>query len=125
MIPIGRWLIIASIVAMGGCGHSGLPATPLFAGVEGSTYSQGTRLIQDRLNGRFPIGSSAAKLREYLQQQGLQVEAATRSSTPNSGIASFKYNGSVCGSQVRVRWEWDSAGRIESIYALYSDTGCP
>jgi hypothetical protein len=124
MMPT-RWLIIASTVALVGCGRSGLPATPLFAGVEGSTYSEGTRLIQDRLNGRFPAGTSAAKLREYLEQQGLRVEPAARSPTPNGGVAFVKYNGSVCGSQVRVTWKGDAAGRIERIDALYSDTGCP
>jgi hypothetical protein len=125
MITNGRWLIVALLVALGGCGHSGLPATPLFVGVEGNNYAQGTRLIQDRLAARFPTGSSVRELKDYLEQQGLQVGPAARSSTPNRGVASFKYGGSVCGSQVRVNLEADAAGKVESIDALYSDTGCP
>jgi|KBSMisStaDraftv2_1062788.scaffolds.fasta_scaffold51109_3 hypothetical protein len=116
-----RWVIIASAFATIGCEPSTLPATPLFKGV--GDYRQGTRLIQDRLNAQFPKGSSTAKLEDYLRQQGLDV--GKHPTTPTSGVASFKYTGSVCGSQVRVSWKGDSAGRVESIDALFSDTGCP
>jgi hypothetical protein len=125
MITNGRWLIVALLIALGGCGPSGLPATPLFVGVEGHDYAQGSQLIQDRLAARFPTGSSVRELRVYLEQQGLQVEPTARSSRPNSGVAFFKYGGPVCGSQVRVGWEANAAGKVESINALYSDTGCP
>lgn len=121
MRPDIRWLIFASVFATLGCGPSALPATPLFKGV--ADYRQGTRLIQERLDARFPRGSSTAKLKEYLRQQGLDV--GKPSPTEASGLASFKYSGSVCGSEVRVRWKGDQAGRIESIDALFSDTGCP
>ena len=116
------------LVALVGCGsseHSGLPDTTLFVGVDGADYSQGTRLIQDRLTARFPPGSSVSKLRDYLGQQGLQVEPSAPSSTPKSGVASIKYGGPVCGSQVRVSWEGDVAGKVQRIDALYSDSGCP
>jgi hypothetical protein len=125
MKPNARWLIAAVPVALGGCGHSGLPATPLFVGVEGTSYSQGSRLIQDRLQARFPTGSSERKLRAYLKQQGLQVARTALSSTSRGGAASFKYGSSLCGSRVRVSWESDAAGKIESIDGSYSDTGCP
>ena len=125
MIPSSRSLIAISLVALGGCGHSGLPATPLFVGVEGNSYAQGSQLIHDRLAARFPVGSSARELENYLAQQGMAVESAASSPTPNSGVASFKYSGSVCGSQVRVTWEADGAGKVKKIDALYTDTGCP
>ena len=120
-----RWRIIPLLIALAGCGPSSLPATPLFAGVEGHSYAEGTRLIQHRLAARFPTGSPMQGLKGYLQQQGLQIEPTARSSTPNSGAASFKYNRSVCGSQVRVSWEADAAGKVASIDASYSDIGCP
>jgi hypothetical protein len=127
MNPTARSLL-AFLFALPGCersGHSRLPDTPLFVGVEGADYSQGTRLIEDRLTARFPSGSSVRELRDYLRKEGLQVEPAAPSSTPNSGVASVKYGGAVCGSQVRVSWEGDAAGKVRSIEALYSDTGCP
>ena len=120
MIPDRRWLIAPLLIALGGCEPSGLPATPLFAGVEGHSYAEGSKLIQDRLSARFPPGSSVRELESYLEQQGLQT-----SSTPTSGVALFKYSGTVCGSQVRVSWEADAAGKVASIDASYSDIGCP
>lgn len=125
MIPNRRWLIVPLLIVLGGCEPSGLPATPLFVGVEGHSYAQGSELIQGRLSARFPTGSSVRELKGYLEQQGLQIEPTGRSSTPNSGVAFFKYNGPVCGSQVRVSWEADAAGTVKSIHALYGDTGCP
>jgi hypothetical protein len=125
MMRISRWPFMALLIALSSCGRSGLPATPLFDGVQGTSYAQGTRIIQDRLTARFPTGSPEGKLRQYLKQQGLRIEPAPRSLTPNTGVASFKYRGSVCGSQVRVSWRADAAGRVESIDALYADTGCP
>lgn len=119
--------MIALLVALSGCGHannSGLPPTALFNGVEGKSYAQGSQIIQDRLATLFPAGSSVRELRNYLQQQGLQIADANRS-TPMSGVASFKYGGFVCGSQVRVNWNAGAAGKVETISALYADTGCP
>lgn len=110
---------------MSGCGHSDLPSTPLFADVAGSPYVQGTQLIQSRLDARFPKGSSAQALAAYLEQQGLRVERAPEGSNPNIGTASIKYGGFPCGSQVRVRWGTDAAHSVESVDALFSDTGCP
>jgi len=121
----GRWFMLLLLVGLGGCGPSGLPATPLFVGVEGHSYAQGSRLIQNRLAARFPEGSSVRELTDYLEQQGLQVEPIARPSTPKTGAASFKYDGAVCGSQVRVSWEADGAGKVKSIDAFYGDTGCP
>lgn len=122
MGPNARWLIIASVFATIGCEQSTLPATPLFKGV--ADYRHGTRLIQDRLNAQFPKGSSTAKLEDYLRRQGLDV--GKHPATPTSGVALFKYSGSfLCGSQVRVVWKGDPAGRVESIGALFGDTGCP
>ena len=121
MRPSARWLIIAATFVTVGCEPSALPATPLFEGVK--DYRQGTRLIQERLNARFPKGSSTAELKEYLAQQGLNI--GEPSPTATTGIASFKYSGSICGSQVRVSWKGDPAGRVESVDALFSDTGCP
>ena len=124
----GRWLIVPLLIALAGCGRSpsdDLPATPLFVGVEGRSYAQGTQLIRHRLAAQFPAGSSVHELRNYLEQQGFQVERTAHSSTPNGGEASLKYGGPICGSQVRASWEADGAGKIESIDALYSDSGCP
>lgn len=119
--------MIALLIALSGCGNagnSGLPRTPLFNGVEGKNYAQGSQLIQNRLTTLFPTGSSVRELRNYLQQQGLRVEPAERS-RPTSGAASFKYGGFVCGSQVRVNWNANAAGKVQTIDALYADTGCP
>ena len=129
----GRSLIVSLLIALAGCGSSDLPsdlasdlpATPLFVGIEGHSYQQGSRLIQHRLIARFPTGSPVRELRDYLKQQGLQVGPAARPSTPNSGVASFKYGGPICGSKVLISWNADAAGKIESIDALYTDTGCP
>jgi len=119
-----KWSVIPLLVALSACGHSGLPATPLFVGVEGKNYSEGTRLIQGRLRARFPKGSSEGKLGEYLKEQGLRVERVADPSASISGVASIKYGSSFCGSQVRVSWTADAAGKIESVEAMYSDTGC-
>jgi hypothetical protein len=122
MRPSARWLIIASALAAIGCEPSTLPATPLFKGVV--DYRQGSRLMQDRLNAQFPKGSSTADLEGYLRQQGLDF--GKDPATPTSGVALFKYSGSfLCGSEVRVIWKGDPAGRVESIKALFSDAGCP
>jgi len=116
---------IVFLIALAGCGHSGLPATPLFVGVDGSNYSQGTKLILSRLQARFPNGSSEGKLAAYLERQGLRVEQVERAPHPPTGSASFKYGSVVCGSQVRISWSADKAGKVQSIDALYGDTGCP
>jgi hypothetical protein len=123
MKPIARLMI--ALVGLSGCGHSGLPATPLFDGVEGANYAEGTQLIQDRLQSQFPAGSSERKLTEYLRQQGLKVVRTTGSSGRISGEASVKYGSSFCGSQVRVNWTAGMTNKVESIDTLYADTGCP
>jgi hypothetical protein len=125
MVPNGRWLVVSLLIALSGCGPSGLPATPLFVGVTGDSYAQGSRVIQARLDARFPTGSSVRDLKDYLEQQGLEVEPTARSSTQNSGAASFEYGGPLCGSRVRVVWESDGAGKIKRIDVVYGDTGCP
>lgn len=120
--------LLALLIALAGCWQSdrGLPPTALFEGIEkGTDYVAGTQLIQRRLQTRFPKGSSDLQLTEYLKQQGLKVERVTKPSGAVSGVASFKYGGPVCGSQVRIQWETDATRKIEMIDSLYSDTGCP
>lgn len=65
------------------------------------------------------------ELKSYLEQQGLQIEPNSSPSKPNSGVASFKYGSPICGSQVRVSWEGDETGKVESLHAIFGDTGCP
>jgi len=120
--------LIAWLFALAGCQPSdhGLPRTALFEGIEkGTDYAVGTQLIQRRLQTRFPTGSSELQLNEYLKQQGMKVERATKLTGSVSGVASFRYGGPVCGSQVRIQWEADAKHRIETVDGLYSDTGCP
>jgi hypothetical protein len=105
-------------IALMGCEATALPDKPLFLGVAGTSYKKGTALIQSRLQSRFAEGSDEQKLAYYLEQQGLRVDRTDR-------IASIRYGGSICGSQVRVNWTVNSAHSIVSIDALYSDTGCP
>ena len=120
-----RWSIAPLLSALSGCGHISLPDTPLFDGIDDMDYSQGSRLIQGRLEAEFPKGSSDLKLLYYLEQQGLRVVRTEHSSASSTGVASFKFGGFICGSQVRVIWDADAARTIQSIHALYSDTGCP
>lgn len=123
----GRWPV-ALLLALTGCGHSaptGFPATPLFVGIAGESYLEGTRLLQGRLDAQFPRGSAEHNLAQYLAHQGLSVERKGRPSGPVSGLATFKTVGAICGSEVLVDWAADSKGKIESINALFSDTGCP
>lgn len=108
-----------------GCKQQGLPATPLFAGVEGSTFQQGSAMIQQRLDARFPKGSSARALAAYLEQQGLILVRPVGGALPTTGSAQAKVRGFVCGSQVRVDWKADKDQAVERIFALYGDTGCP
>ena len=120
-----KWLALLLPSFLSGCGPARLPATPLFAGVAVSKYSDGTKLIQDRLRSEFPTGSSQDRLVAYLSGQGLLVERPARLTPPASGLASFKTGGFPCGSQVRVGWMIDSVDSINTIDVLYGDTGCP
>lgn len=103
----------------------GPPSTPLFSGVQGKSYAEGTQLIQNRLITQFPKGSSEAALEKYLKQQGLQIETNSRLPEPYAGLASVKYGGSICGSQIRVIWMAKEPGKVDRIDALYGDSGCP
>ena len=125
MQPSARWQILLLLALGSGCEHSGLPNTPLFVGIEGAGYWRGTRMLQARLKSHFPTGSSDRQLTAYLQQQGLGVERDDRRSLPITRTATFKYSSLVCGSQVRVSWVANAAHAIQSIDALYADTGCP
>jgi hypothetical protein len=118
-----RLLLLPLLIVLHGCGPSGLPRTPLFAGVQGADYREGTRILQTRLEAQFPQGSSEPALAKYLAEQGMLVERGKPASA--TGVASFKTSGFPCGSQVRVTWVADSAHAIHSIDALYGDTGCP
>jgi len=120
-----HWPIIPLLIAVSACEHARLPATPLLVGVEGKNYAEGTRLIQRRLQARFPKGSSERKLQEYLAQQGLKVERTARPSEPYSGVAYLRYGGPICGSQVRVIWSSDEVQKLQNIDAIFGDTGCP
>ena len=125
MKPQVRLSGILLLIAASACAQFGLPSTTLFAGVEGKTYSEGTRLLQGRLQARFPIGSSERKLKAYLEQQGLRIETTAGQPEPISGVARIRYDAPICGSQVRVSWVADKANNIQSIDVLYGDTGCP
>lgn len=105
--------------------QDGLPATPLFAGVENLDYAVGERLILERLQRQFPPGSSARQLSEYLEQQGLRTEGDRRIGSITRGVASLRFGWSICGSQVRVSWAANAANELQSVEVLYSDTGCP
>ncbi|WP_374147940.1 hypothetical protein [Sphingomonas sp. 28-63-12] len=112
------WPMTILSFALMGCGSSALPDKPLFVGVAGTDYEQGTALIRSRLQTRFPEGSAEQKLAHYLEQQGLRVDRAERE-------ASVRYDRFPCGSQVRVNWTVNSTHSIATVDALYSDTGCP
>ncbi|HMO75773.1 MAG TPA: hypothetical protein PKD99_17795 [Sphingopyxis sp.] len=117
--------LIAMIVAtLSACGNSGLPDNPLFAGVERSTYSDGTMLLQERLTARF-YGSPEQELEKFLKEQGFEVKHPEQGSMSVSRVASYKFGASFCGSQVRIVWAVDATGKIRNIDALYTDTGCP
>jgi|GEM_PF-1553485 len=118
------WSILPLAAVLTACGQTRLPATPLFAGLDGTSYAEGTRLIKQRLLARFPNGSPERGLQAYLAQQGLHVEHVARPSEPDSGTAVFTYGGPVCGSRIRVIWSADGSGRIQNIDALFGDTGC-
>ncbi|WP_428679656.1 hypothetical protein [Sphingopyxis sp.] len=127
-LPMGaesRFVIVAMIVALGGCGKSDLPDDPLFVGVENLNYADGTKIIQERLQTRFPKGNAEQGLKDFLTEQGFEIRAQANQSASPSRIASLKFGAFFCGSQVRVIWEADAVGRIENIEARYADTGCP
>ncbi|WEK46492.1 MAG: hypothetical protein P0Y56_16015 [Candidatus Andeanibacterium colombiense] len=115
-------IFVASLAVLSGCRSSGLPNAPLFDGVDGMNYARGTQIMQDRLQSHFPVGSSDRKLATYLEQQGLRIE---HSSPSDEHIASLKYGGPICGSQVRVQWVADNDHVIRSMDVIYTDTGCP
>ena len=103
-----------------------LPATPLFAGVANLDYSEGERLLQERLQRQFPPGSSARQLSEYLRQQGLRIEMDRRDPVHNAGVAYVRFGESIiCGSEVSVRWAANAANELQSVDVMYGDTGCP
>jgi len=120
-MQVTRILLAALVCSLIACGPSGPPATPLFNGVEGKNYAEGTQLIQDRLTTRFPKGSSEAALRKYLEEQGLQIETNSRLPEASAGVASVRYGGSICGSQIRVSWLANEDGKVDRIDALYVD----
>jgi hypothetical protein len=120
-----RFIIAAMIASLSGCSKSGVPNDPLFAGVENSTYADGTKLIQERLQTRFPKGNPERGLKDFLTEQGFEVSYPAHQSASASRVASLKFGASFCGSQVRVIWEADAVGRIENMEARYTDTGCP
>lgn len=125
VMQVSRFPFAAIVSLLGACGPSGPPSTPLFNGVQGKNYAEGTQLIQNRLTSRFPKGSSEAALKRYLEEQGLQIELNSRLPEPYAGVASVKYGGPICGSQIRVSWIANEAGKVDSVEALYSDSGCP
>lgn len=116
--------LIFSLLSLTGCLAQGLPTTPLLAGLGGETYAQGTRDLQQRLNARFPKGSSPAALARYLEDQGLGIDTGPIVGEW-SGRASIRTSGIICGSQVVVSWAVDKAKTIQSLDAMYADTGCP
>lgn len=124
-MQVSRSLLAALASLLSACGPSGPPSTLLFSGVQGKSYAEGTQLIQNRLTTRFPKGSSEAALKNYLEEQGLQIETNSRLPEPYAGVASVKYGGPICGSQIRVSWMTNGAGKVDSVDALYSDSGCP
>ncbi len=125
VMQVSRILFAALVSLLGACGPSGPPPTPLFSGLEGKSYAEGTQLSQNRLSKRFAKGSSEAALKKYLEEQGMQIETNSRLPEPYAGLASVKYGGSICGSKIRVIWMANEAGKVDSIDALYSDSGCP
>lgn len=124
-MPASRILLAALVSLLSACGPSGPPSAPLFSGVQGKSYAEGTQLIQNRLTTRFPKGSSEAALKKYLEEQGLEIMTNSRLPEPYADVASVKYGGQICGSQIRVSWTANGAGKVDSIDALYSDSGCP
>lgn len=130
MFPIGRWLSMMRTWPSGGlfwvlsaCGNYGLPNTELFQGVDNGNYEEGRLLLTQRLEARFPAGSSALELRDYLQTQGLSVDSLPAEN--GAASASYKFGAQICGSQVRVVWEADKLNRLRALEAVYGDTGCP
>jgi hypothetical protein len=118
------WMILPLLCMLTGCGRQSLPNTPLFAHVSSANYADGSHLIQQRLDGLFPHGSSPAALARYLKEQGLALDEGATTER-RSGSASFRNWGPICGSQVRIVWETDEANTIKSISTTFSDTGCP
>ncbi|KQM98806.1 hypothetical protein ASE78_06155 [Sphingomonas sp. Leaf25] len=119
-----RWLLASMLVLPGGCQllpggcqQSGLPATPLFAGIEGMAYRRGEAMIRDRIEARQMRGGPERALISYLETQGLQID-------PNRKSASVKFGGPLCGSRVRIDWETNRTGKIATMFVLYADTGC-
>jgi hypothetical protein len=72
-MQVSRILLAALASLLSACSPSGPPSTPLFSGIQGKSYAEGTQLIQNRLTTRFPKGSSEAALKKYLEEQGLQL----------------------------------------------------
>ena len=119
-------LVLPALALLAGCSHSGLPDTPLLAGIERQDYAAGSGMIEGRLRARFPAGSSDRQLAAYLQQQGLRLEPGEGASPGAiTGRAVIREEGVVCGSQVWVDWTADAAHRIGRIDVRYTDTGCP
>lgn len=130
MFPIVRcvsmmrtWPSGGLLLVLSACGNYGLPNTDLFRGVDKGNYEEGKALLTQRLEARFPAGSSALELKDYLQTQGLSID--TLPAEKGVASASYKFGAPICGSQVRVVWEADNLNRLRAVEAVYGDTGCP
>jgi hypothetical protein len=75
------------------------------------------RIIDERLRGEFPVGSSEYDLVSYLDAEGFVPEWHRRS---DQNAAVFVHDGILCTKTVRVLWRADRRGKLTNISGGYA-----
>ena len=98
------------------CG-AGSKATPEIGRDLPAEYADGTRVFDQRVKQRFPLGSSEQAMVEELERQGFRRSAAF------SGVedATFTRDELITETLWSVRWR-AQAGRITEIWGVYGVT---
>ena len=122
--------MICSFVVLAGCAW---PRTELFEGVpqseagNTSIYSEDRPtnvLLRNRVQQRFPVGSSEQPLLDWLSKQEVKIDRQAKNDGGFSGWASRRLGTWPCDRSVQVIWEVSSTGAIQKITASEGDTGC-
>ena len=91
------------------------PRTPLIARNLPPLYSEGQRVLTERVKAQFPVGMSEALVIDELRRQGFSIHAHSIESNLKSATVTRVL---VIKTLWSVRWH-ARAGRIEDIWGVY------